>query len=427
MLVQFTVGNYRSFREKVTLSLVASSDKHLAANTFPVSAPGGPCLLKSAALYGANASGKSNLIRAMLFMRGFVLASASKSGPGEKIRVDPFRLDPETANEPSFFEMVFVTGGKRYVYGFEADSASVHSEWLTVAESAKPKTLFRRTSSESAGFGTSWSGERKRLVARTRPNALLLSVAAQFNNPIATLVYNWFETGIRGVSGPLEAGGEEAYTAQRFAEDESFRRPTVNLVRVAAPAIEQLEVQQRPLKEGEGWRLLRSRLSDEFLESLPDDLTEYEVSTRHRSVEGELVKFDMARDESAGTQRLFALAGPWDYLLREDCVLLVDEIEASLHPLLTRYLIENLHANEGPHQLVFATHDCGLLDPDLFRRDQIWFTEAKPSGATDVYSLADYQGVRATEDFRNRYLAGRYGAIPYIGEFRFGEEDQKER
>ena len=427
MLVQFSVANYRSIKNRVTLSMVASSDCALKENTFPAEGDHSLDLLSTVAIYGANAAGKSNLVKALGFMREYVLSSAKESTRGEYIPIAPFRLDGLMEQQPSEFEVVFVKAGQRYSYGFSVDRRKVHSEWLTVATATKPSAVFER-SPVGFRFGKKWKGDKKRLIPFTRDNALFLSVAAQFGSQAVEGAYDWFRWDLKSISDEPEHGSENKFTIEASAENHEFKRGVLAALQGADVGIHDFTVEEVPLAETQPWAKIaepvrRAYFSEYKLDSLTK-IAKFVHLGRGEQGETTSVCFG-SEDESGGTCRLFALVGPWQHVLLTGSVLFVDELDRKLHPLLTRMLVQafsNPEMNRNRAQLIFTTHDCGLLDADLFRRDQIWFAEKDEFGATDLYSLWDYRvaGIRKDENFRTGYLRGRYGAIPFIGEFTFG-------
>jgi predicted ATPase len=425
MLVQFSVANYLSFKERQTLSMVASRDKTLEGNTFLVEEGGGLSLLKSAALYGANASGKSNVVKALKFMRKFVLESAGGQR-GDPIPVVPFKLARETVDQPSEFEVVFMVDEDRYVYGFIADHERVHEEWLTLARgSGKPGRVFTRDDSGAVRRGVHWNGELKRLVDLTRPNALFLSVAVQFNSAAVRTAFDWFAKRLRTISDRPEAESEIRYSSVMLS-DATLAAAVTDLARAADLGIDDFSVEQVPLVQTQPFASMTESTRNALLASVPaaepDKVMASVVRAVHTRSDGERVAFQLDEEESAGTVRLFALAGPWLHVVHLGTVLLVDELDSKLHPLLTRLLVKMVHSAQSNPQLVFTTHDCGLLDSKLLRRDQVWFTEKDRHGATQLYSLWDFK-VRSDQNLQNGYLTGRFGAIPFIGEFGFGQEE----
>jgi AAA15 family ATPase/GTPase len=422
MLIEFRVANYLSFRDSATLSLVASKDTAHPGNTVVADGFEDLPLLKVAAVYGANASGKSNLLKALRFMQTFVTNSSKHGQEGDPIGVVPFKLDAELAGNPSEFEVVLALGGERYVYGFSADGTRVHEEWLTVAPPhRKARTLFRRTSDGEIAFGDTWQGERVRLQKLTRANALFLSVAMQFNNASVKPVFDWFQ--VRLSAAEPWAEDQLEGTLWLLAEHPPFAEYLDRFVRAADLGIDRFTVSRVPVTQRPFWSSLPEAVRVKWLADVPSGVTPTEPVARtiHRSSSGTGVPFDPA-EESAGTQRLIGLAAPWFLAAAAKHCLLVDELETHLHPAMTRFLVNVLQESAGA-QLIFTTHDCSLLDAGLFRRDQIWFTEKDPdTGATKLYSLYDYR-VRKDENFRNGYLSGRYGAIPFVGEWTFGEAE----
>ncbi len=425
MLIEFSVGNFRSFKEIVTLSMVAaklsSKDKALDENNvFEVA--GAPPLLTSTAIYGANASGKSNLVAAMAFMREFVLNSHQETQPTGAIDVERFRLSPETVSEPSHFEMVFVADGTRYRYGFEVTPERVEREWLFSVPSTREARLFERFGDE---FDLSERFREGRAIeSRTRSNALFLSVVAQFNGPISQRVLRWFRQ--MGIASGLQDRGMRLYTMRRFI-DGTHRDDVRELIRRLDLGIEDVVVEKTSapaaLDFPDGMpEALRTALAT--LRDLPGSEF-YAVRTIHRQAgNGEAAAiqevFDLDDQESEGTKKLFSMAGPLVKALKEGQLLVVDELDARLHPLLTREIIalfNSRQTNPQHAQLILTTHDTNLLDNRLFRRDQIWFTEKDRQGATQLYSLAEFK-VRNDEAFERNYIQGRYGAVPFLGDLR---------
>lgn len=422
MLIEFTVGNFRSFKEPVTLSMVAAKIKARDPNVNEnntIVIDDKLTLLTSAAVYGANASGKSNLIRALEFMRRFVLTSANESQSGKPIGVEPFQFSTETDAEPSFFEVVFLHDGTKYRYGFEANSKHIISEWLFSVPSTKEATLFLRE--EKVIKPTAKFREGKGLESKTRSNALFLSVVAQLNGQIAQTILKWFQQ-IGLVSG-LNDMAYRAYTIAQVIEGK-YKSEIIQLVKSLDVGIDEIE----GLKLDKTTFAIPSDLPEEvralFLKSIEagDLLT---VQTKHtkfnaRGQPVETIVFDMDQKESHGTQKLFYLAGPIVDALSEGKVLIIDEMEARLHPLINQKLIQLFNSkktNPKHAQLIFTTHDTNLLSNKLFRRDQIWFVEKDRIGGSHLYSLAEIK-VRNDASFEDDYLKGRYGSIPLLGELR---------
>jgi AAA15 family ATPase/GTPase len=423
MLLEFSVGNFRSFKERVTLSMVAShlTSKELQPghiNTFAVN--GQLTLLTSAAIYGANAGGKSNLVKALSFMRRFVLVSSKSSESDEPIEVHPFLLDTETEGQPSYFEIVFRMEGIHYRYGFEVTREKVISEWLFYSPKGREAVLFLRDEGEfelKRAFR-----EGKPVVVLTRPNALFLSVAAQFNGEISSKVVSWFKA--LGIVSGLDDRGYRGFTANKFAMDDAYRARILDLILNSDVGINDIQVETSAEPDLDFLpKEMPQDLKDKILADLKDSGEFLVLKSVHEKKchagDQQQVFFDLS-NESHGTQKLFFVAGPVIDTLQKGGVLVIDEIEARLHTLLTRKIIGLFNAeitNPKHAQLIFATHDTNLLSNKLFRRDQIWFVEKDESGASHLYSLAELR-YRSERSFENDYLSGRYGGIPILGEMR---------
>lgn len=429
MLIEFTVGNFRSFREPVTLNLEAASitseDKRVDENNvIPINKK--LSLLTSAAIYGANASGKSNLIDALGFMRSMVLNSARESQAKDPINIQPFRLSTATTDKPAFFEIVFLIAGQRYRYGFEVTRELVVREWLHHTPTIREGRLFVRENDQILPNERTFR-EGLRLEDRTRANALFLSVTAQFNGPIAQKVVNWFNN-LKFVSG-LDDVGYRGYTLHKYQEDPARREQILNLVKAFDVGIEGISVKKVDPKEV----TFPSGIPDEirkFILEAPGDFTKAETQHTQFNEDGQpvgSVTFDLDDDESDGTQKLFFLTGPILDVLNAGKILAVDEMEARMHPLITCaiiHLFNSLETNPKRAQLIFTAHDTNLLDKSVFRRDQIWFVEKDSYGASHLYSLVEFMP-RYDEPFERNYLHGKYGAIPYLGDLsRLIIEDQ---
>ncbi|MEE8429188.1 MAG: ATP-binding protein [Gammaproteobacteria bacterium] len=421
MLIEFSVSNFRSIRDTQTLSLVASTDKKLHnENTFDPGAKSAPRLLRSAAVFGPNAGGKSNLAQAMHFMRTFVQESATGRRQDEPISVTPFRLESACETRPSEFEMIFVTDGVRYQYGFSVDRKRVVEEWLLAYPAAKAQRWFERTYNPESGdydwyFGPSLKRPVKVLQQATRTNALFLSTAIQLNNEQLRPVFNWFTQRLV----VIRAHGELPETFRGFTahqcQDKESREKILKFLKVADLGIDGLQVESHTFSEDD----LPSDIEPEVRERMTKELLGKELMNLNflhtQSDTGEDVAFDFG-EESDGTQKLFSLAGPWIDVLERGMVLVMDELDIRLHPLLTRFLIGLLHSDDtNPHnaQLVFTSHDTTLMEGDLLRRDQMWFVEKDQFRATRLFPLSDFRP-RKHEAIQRGYLRGRYGALPYV-------------
>jgi AAA15 family ATPase/GTPase len=419
MLVEFTVANFRSFQDAMTLSMVAANlvakDKTVDTSNL-IKIDSEISLLKAAVIYGANASGKSNLLKALLFMKWFMVNSSKESQSTDKIGVEPFMLDLHGESEPSHFELVFIMDGIRYRYGFEADRNRVSAEWLYYVPSSRETPVFNRNDNV---ISASKKLDAEGVDKRTRSNALFLSVCAQFNVPLAERILTWIFEKLNVLSG-LHDHHYRNYTAGSCTKDAN-RQKISSLIKALDTGISGIAVERNTLSIDS----LPSAMPEELKKLITrgsDSYTEVSVKTTHKKFgkDGSLVgeeEFDMDENESDGTQKLFALAGPLFNALNEGEVLFIDELDSRLHPLVTLEIIRlfsTVESNPKNAQLVFVTHDTNLLDKNLFRRDQIWFTEKNRYGATSLYSLAEFK-IRNDASFRTDYIKGKYGAIPFIG------------
>ena len=424
MLIEFSVENFRSFKERQTLSLVASSDKAHEGNLIPRAKDS---LLKAVAVYGANASGKSNLVAAIRAMDTFIGISATEMTQGDKIAAAaPFRLDAKSPGEPSTFEVALVIGDVRYVYGFSVTSERVHAEWLDAYPNGRAQHWFERDSNDP----TSWSFNRPLkkddaaiLRKRTRQNGLILSRGAELNIGPLSKLFLWFREKLWPFNFSDPPRSLVRLSARYVKDNPRVRGRVVQLLRHADIGISDLAIEEEPLKVDDLPKEVREKVLAAMKQDGEANPTVISIRSVHDTANhGRRVEFDFETDESSGTQRLFALAGPVLDALDKGALVVADELDCSMHPHLTRKLIElfqNPKVNSKGAQLVFTTHDTTLMDHTLFRRDQIWFTEKNAQGATELFSLYDFKTEdgkpRVNEAFERRYLAGRYGAVPQFG------------
>lgn len=422
MLISFSVENFRSIRERQSLILEASADK-THSHSHVIAREPGPGLLKSAAIYGANASGKSNLIRAMIWMRRFVLESIAEKVESPEIPIEPFRLQKGLEDGPTVFEVEFMLEDLRYRYGFAVSRKAVEEEWLF---RKRPKGRPARVFIREGQSVDSNSREEKGLepfAKHTRPNALFLKVCAAFNFTFAEAVMEWFRR-LRHVSG-LSEPAFIWFTANRLREA-SDQEEILRFIRKADFNISGITSKTEPLSEE---HLPPFLPPEEKNRILAREMLVGEILTRHRffdkdgAIVGE-VDFDLDDDESEGTRKFIALAGPILHTIAEGSILLIDEFEARLHPNLTKAILHWFHGpqNRNNAQIVLTTHDTGLMDPALVRRDQIWFCEKDERGGTSLYSLDEFdkQEVRPTTKFQRQYLEGIFGAVPKLALEEFG-------
>ncbi|MFN6197801.1 MAG: AAA family ATPase [Dolichospermum sp.] len=430
MLVEFSVENYRSIQEKQTLSMVAADNETmLDSNTFPVPNNDDLRLVTSAAIYGSNASGKSNLLKAIQVLKNLVIKSASRMQIGDKLPVEPFKLNSETAKKPSSFEVIFILDDIRYEYGVSLNRERVFEEWLIAYRNEVQENWFSReylpdnpkfepNEGYKWSFGKGLKGEKKRIQRFVRSNSLFISHAAQNNHPQLKEVFDFFQDEINMISLTEGQLREFDFTIKMCEENHNFREQIVNLLSEADIGISDIRFESEPMDDNIKL-VVQNLFSEEFeVRKNANNLLEIDfmnVITIHKMNDSNSEIELEIEDESAGTKRLFYIAGYLLWVLEYGKVLIIDEIDRSLHPVLSKALIKmfnNPEINKNNAQLIFTTHDTTLLDDETFRPDQIWFTE-KDNSMTKLYSLFDFRP-RENESLQKGYLLGRYGAIPFI-------------
>ncbi len=417
MLIQFSVRNFRSFRDQQTLSLVrGKGDEFADTHSFESQPSGTVPLLRSAAIYGPNASGKSNLLRALLTMRHVVVNSAGASQRGEMLKVTPFLFDELTNEAPTDFEAVFVVNETRYQYGFSATRERVHEEWLMAFPKGRMQRWFNRAyDNEKQDYtweiGDKLTGQKQLWQESTRTNALFLSTAVQLNSAQLQPIFDWFRNTLHVVS--LD-GWSPAFSMSLCQEDDLKKR-VLEFLCAADLGVADIRIKKQEFDP----RKLPADMPAVIRQSIVDELNGKEIldmKTVHTTAQGGQVELDLDQ-ESDGTQKFFSLAGPWLDTLDHGYVLVVDELHDNLHPHLVRFLVELFHdsrTNPKNAQLIFSTHETSILSQEVFRRDQLWFCEKDDKQASRLFPLTDFSPRKGLENLERSYLAGRYGALPYF-------------
>ena len=395
MLLEFSFANYLSFRDKVTISMVATALRDRKADigdaTFGVGEDTAISLNRCCTLFGANASGKSNVVKALAFFKWFTMNSSKDVQAGEEIPVRNYALSSVSVSEPSLFEIMLFAGGNTYRYGIEVNTKEVCREWLYIKSDKKRSKeieLFYRDGKRFETHPKFSIGKELADKNMVRDNALLLSLAGQFNDPYAKAIMNWLnDTTI------ITANSETEIWA------------------IALKAMENPETRTRMVEF--------SRYADLGIEDI--SLSELGVLTSHTQYDDEgretaSVTFSMKESESEGTVKYFSLAYPILDTLEHGKRLIVDEFGSKLHTLLITRVISLFNTKAGnPNkaQLMVTLHDTNILNNSLLRRDQIWFTQKNGRGESELYSLSDYK-VRSDASYEKDYLLGKYGATPII-------------
>jgi AAA15 family ATPase/GTPase len=417
MLVEFSVTNYRSFREKQTLSMVAGTGKeHQQTHTLDSGVDNFDRLLASSALYGPNAAGKTNLLKAIQFMQSVVVNSAS-ANPVLNNTYVPYKFDIFARKEPSKFEVTFIEGGIRYEYGFSLDANRIYCEKLIEYRTKNPRCLFNRQYANEKDeynwtFSSYLKGNKNVWKDATRANALFLSTAVQLNSVQLVPIFWWFQKRLVVIAGNI---GFNMGLTIKLLDEPGGKDRLLPFIREADAGVSDVEVTQQPFVAPhviplQGTHPFVYQASPNLPPTLPT------VTFSHLSNDTkEPVSIDIS-DESNGTQLLFQTAGAWLNVFANGEVLLVDEIERSLHPLLVKFLIGKFHfpaTNPQKAQLIFSTHNTFLLDQSILRRDQIWFVEKTSSNTSRLYPLSDFSP-RNDEAIERWYMRGRYGALPVL-------------
>ncbi len=425
MLIEFSIENFRSFKEEVTLSLISSSDKSLDNNLIKTATLKKDNLLRSEVIYGANASGKSNVVSAFNYLRKLVINS-HKFQKGTEISYSPFKLDKKYTSKPSKFEIVFLKNNIRYTYGVSLTNEKIVDEYLYYYPQGRKALIFERKDTFDYKF-TIDINEQEFLSSKTLPNVLYLSNSTQLNYKKTSEAFDWFKDNLK-IIGATDNPKLTAFTIELLNKDEELKEFILKSLIVADLGIVDISAKlNKILIDDASLELPSPDLKTEFVLISDDEglkLVQMDIKTMHNVLDEQGndigINFDFD-EESEGTKRLFALIGSWIDALNNGRILIVDELDTKLHPLLMEFLIKLFHnptQNKNDAQLIFTTHNTNLLDLDLFRRDQIWFTEKNPNfGNTDLYSLLEFSP-RKDKNVRKGYLAGRYGAIPFISDDR---------
>lgn len=427
ILLSFSVGNFRSFRETRTFTMQAQSimdepkENVVELNSHKY--------LTTAAIYGANSSGKSNLIRALARM-GVLVQDSAKLNDKELLPYEPFMLNMDSRSLPTSFEVVFMDGDI-IRYGFSYNQTAIISEWLFITPLGKreEKLLFARDE-EGIGVDEKLFGEGNGLEEKTNENRLFLSVVSQLGGKTASRVMQFFNGAYHVISG-LDSFGYGGLTEYLFNEHDDIASKVLEFFHDLKLGFEEIETQEEeiPAEYIRRWSLTEQRklIGQKHIR----------VFSTHNiyGSDGQVIgqeRFDFTEMESRGTEKLFEIAGPIFDALNTGTLLVIDELDAKMHPLLSQEIIRLFNSsqyNPKHAQLIFSTHDTNLLSAKLLRRDQIWFTEKNAREESDLYNvmdivLPDGSKPRSDANLERNYIRGRYGAVPYLNESRWYEKEE---
>lgn len=415
MLVQFTVENFLSIRDKVYLSLEPSKDSEHPENLIT---KGDYKAVNSVAIYGANASGKSSLFKAITVAL-IMIRNSNNVQITDKLPMTPFKFDFESRNKPTPFEFTFIAkDGRKYIYGFSATTEKIVEEYLYCYNTSKPTLLFDLNENEKPKFNRAYKVKLEAAYQMNTANKLFLATATTWNVECTKSPFEWLAESIDTFTDVMELGGV-AFEKYRIDENRKYIEFTKNLLKQADINISSIEVDA---KEVMGGPALPFQIVVQGKIIPPNEGKHYdvEITTGHTVVDenGEKTEFSLTlQEESIGTQLLFFYGPLLKDAFEKGKTIVLDEIDKSMHPSLVKFimnLFRDPDVNKNGAQLIVTTHETGILSLDMFRRDQIYFTEKdSKSGVTDLYSLDEFS-VRKTENIEKGYLMGRYGAIPFL-------------
>lgn len=422
MLLQFSVENFKSIKQKAILSLEASADQMHVDNYAQA---GKDKCLRMVSVYGANATGKSNLFQALTAAILAVRLSNDRQVGAPIPQITPFLFDPETAKAPTSFEFIFITEGLKYIYGFSATSTTVETEYLYVYKTAKATTIFERDVHSKPEYRFTSPSLRKQLLPiteRNTPNKLFLATATAWNCEETRIPLLWLTNGINTYSPDYESLLQISGEMIERDSDQSLRIFTNRLLQEADVNISDYEFESTNYPKEDFMRdigvppAIRENFS-----MLPNFFKRYDINTLHRieTDRGENVYALPLRLESRGTRNVFLLSPILKRAFETGETVCVDEFDTSLHPMLVSYLVGLFHnpaVNRNNAQLIITTHDLSLLTLKELRRDQIYFVEKNQNtGESELYSLDEFSP-RTNEDVRKAYILGRYGSVPNVGD-----------
>lgn len=405
-LIQFSVANFGCFRDRVDFSMTT---RRGAKNSFQLLKTDDH-LLKSSVIYGPNASGKSTLLNALNFVDFKVYLSTDQTRV-ENFDFNPFLLEAGFDEKPSFFEIVFAFKDKIYRYDFAVDrNHEIVTENLFDVTHDAEKTLFTRTGLDIE-VDKSFSTDDE-IKKRTKKKALYLSTLSQWDNQVSEEITEFFSKSLNILDAD-DLFKHRGFTAEKSQKDSSFKALVLEYLQKADFCITNFEVEKTPIPK---------EMKDFFLkiekEDIPDEMKTISFLHNKYNQSGEIIGSSRIpmKFQSDGTNSFFGAIGPIIDTLESGKILVIDELNKHLHPLLCKFIVDLFNSKKtNPHnaQLIFTTHDVTLLSNDSIDRDQFWFTERDRYGAAKLFALSEFKD-RKDAKFQARYMAGRYGALPFI-------------
>lgn len=401
MLLEFSVSNYLSFRDRTTFSMIANSSSGLKDNYIEIN---DKKILKSASIYGANASGKSNLFKILSYVV-MMLKSSSGNDINAKLPIIPFKLDDKYINEPSEFEIKLIIDGIRYVYGFKAGMSKIYEEYLYYYPNGRETKIFDRVNVDSYSYSKKDEKVLKEIERRNASNKFFLATATNWNYAKTKPVYDFITDSIIVCTNLEEL---KSISFDMFEENDKLKKFTIDFLKKADFNIEDYIISSSFVSQD-----LFVGISDFITKNISGVPKTYQILFKHKNSNNYL----SLSEESLGTQILFTFIPFIENTLSNKKVLIIDELDKSMHPFLVQYIVSlfnNSDTNKNSSQLIFNTHDTNLLDLNILRRDQIWFVlKDNDNGVSELYPLSDFS-VRKKENVEKGYMLGRYGAVPFI-------------
>lgn len=419
MFKEFKFGNFRSFKKEQVLSLEAMSQKRPELDCFNIKEEGKDRILKTSVIYGHNSFGKSNIFKALSTMKRIIRQCTN---PDYKIDVDNFKLDKESENLPSLFEVTFINNSITYRYGFEVLKDKIVKESL-YKKNVREVAIFKRKGSENSSIELNTSYKRlKKYIEFTRENELFLSSMIK-NNEVDEIkeIYDWILKNIKVFSADRIS---ESTTSKLFLEEELDKKLILNALQNADLGIDNIEITEEEKDFNDMPNFLKEFIKEEFKGK--DASEEKFFSTKEvfkhniydkNEKKVDTIDFDIRENESEGTIKLYSIIGPVLEALKNGYTLFIDELDSKLHHSITKYIVDLFHdlsINKNDAQLIFNTHDFYLLKEDIFRKDQIYFANKDKFGESSLYSLGDFKGIDKKSNVLAHYLAGNFGAVGNI-------------
>ncbi|REG79367.1 AAA family ATPase [Marinomonas pollencensis] len=428
MLVDFSVQNFTSFNQMQEFSMVASTstkERVELDNTYEINQFGIKEILKSAAIFGANGSGKSNVVMAIGALKSLLVRSLDTNSDETTSNIIPFLLKKDFFDFPSEFEVSFLAEGNLYRYGISIENDSIDEEWLYWTKSSRETLLFHRKKQtlefNNRSFSEAKIFTRKEgdeiVIEKTKTSVPFVSVLAKFDGEKSNIVFNWFKK-VNTISGLREFGFRD-FTTNLFEKDESFRAWALDILKsFQIDSINIVEFDKEFPINKKNKSIKNEELLDVvsklegFLEK--NKIKEKRIEVVKKGGNGEMYSIPLSM-ESEGTQKLIYLLGPIYDVMANDKILIIDEFDNKFHTLLCKFIIDLYNKKSfGSSQIILTCHDTNLLTKELFRRDQIWFVEKNERHESELYSLVEYKEhyARKGNSYSKDYLQGKYGAIP---------------